>query len=647
MSATATTATAAPPNTKAKGPDTVQGKAFDRKLFGRVFEFTHPYRGIFWWAVALTFILSIVGVIRPIMLGWLVDVAANAYEQLFVIPAGSNWNARSIAWMAGSMRGIVGAGTGPLVWAITIVVIMLLIVETVVQYYQAYWTAWLGQAVTFDLRQKLYAKVLGFKLRYFDRTPVGTLVTRVISDIETIDDIFSQGLLMIMGDILKLLVVVVVMFVYNWKLALLSMVPIPLLLWSTNIFKNSIQKSFQDVRTQVARLNAFVQEHIQGMAIVQLFGREEQEYRKFQAINREHRKAHIRGVLAYSIFFPVVEILSAISIGFLVWWGVGDALAGIVTMGELIAYITFINMLYRPIRQLADRFNVLQMGMVGSDRVFKVLDTEATLTDTGTLSTEDLRGDIKFQNVWFTYDDDAATNTNEEVQADGAATNWVLKEISFEAKAGQMVALVGATGSGKSSTINILSRAYDFQRGEVLLDGTDVRRYALADLRKSIAVVLQDVFLFSDTVHNNITLGDPSISRADVIEAAKAVGAHDFIMRLPNGYDMDVHERGSILSMGQRQLIAFIRAAVNKPKVLVLDEATSSVDSMSEQLIQQATEKITRGRTSIVIAHRLSTIQKADRILVLDKGCIVEQGDHQALLAQNGPYRKLYDLQFR
>ncbi len=591
---------------------TAQGKAFDRKLFGRVFAFTQPYRGIFWWAVVLTFVLSIVGVVRPIMLGWLVDVAANTYDNLFVITEDSSWNARSIAWSADVVRSLIGPGTLTLVWVITVIVVVLLVVETVVQFYQAYWTAWLGQAVTFDLRQKLYAKVLGFKLRYFDRTPIGTLVTRVISDIETIDDIFSQGLLMIMGDILKLLVVVVVMFVYNWKLALLSMVPIPLLLWSTNIFKNSIQKSFQDVRTQVARLNAFVQEHIQGMAIVQLFGREQQEYAKFQAINKEHRAAHIRSVLAYSIFFPVVEILSAISLAFLVWWGVKDVLAGTTSVGDVFAYILFINMLYRPIRQLADRFNVLQMGMVGSERVFKVLDTEAVIVDEGTATTANLRGDIRFDGLWFAYEND----------------DHVLRDISFEVRAGEMVALVGATGSGKSSIINVLSRAYEFQKGSVQLDGRDIRDYRQADLRRSIGVVLQDVFLFSDTVHNNITLGDPAITREEVIEAAREVGAHEFIMRLPQGYDTEVRERGGILSTGQRQLIAFIRACVHRPKVLVLDEATSSVDSISEQLIQQATERITQGRTSIVIAHRLSTIQKADRILVLEKGRIIEQGDH-------------------
>ena len=576
------------------------GKAFDRRLFGRVFAFTKPYRLTFWVTFALTILLALLGVIRPLLMRDMIDEHA----------------------LTGDSSGLL---------TLTLWVVVLLLLETIAQFYQAYWTAWLGQAVTFDLRQKLYERIMSFKLRYFDRTPVGTLVTRVISDMETIDDIFSQGLLMIMGDILKLVVVVVVMFLVNWKLALLSMIPIPLLLWSTNIFKNSIQKSFQDVRTQVARLNAFVQEHIQGMSVVQMFGREAQEYRKFQAINREHRKAHIRSVLAYSIFFPVVEILSAISLSFLVWWGVKDVLEGVATVGDLFAFILFINMLFRPIRQLADRFNVLQMGMVGSERVFKVLDTEARIADIGTRNTTGIRGDITFDGLWFAYEEE----------------NYVLRDISFDVKAGTTVALVGATGSGKSSIINVLSRAYEFQKGRVLLDGCDIRDYELGALRRSIAVVLQDVFLFSDTVHNNITLNDPSISRQAVEDAARAVGAHEFIMRLPQGYDTPVRERGSVLSVGQRQLVAFIRACVHDPRVLVLDEATSSVDSTSEQLIQQATERITKGRTSIVIAHRLSTVQKADRILVVDKGRIIEQGDHQELLAQNGVYRNLYELQFR
>ena len=577
-----------------------KGKAFDRKLFARVMVFVKPYQRIFWLSLLLTIVLSGLGVVRPLIMGDMIDGYALTGDREGLIV----------------MMGVVAA---------------LLVIEAAVQFFQAYWTSWLGQSVTYDLRHALYKRIMGFRMRYFDRTPIGTLVTRVVSDIETIDDIFSQGLLLIMGDILKLVVVVVVMFVVNWKLALLSMVPIPILLWSTTIFKNSIQKSFQDVRTQVARLNAFVQEHIQGMSVVQLFGREQQEFEQFKAINQEHRAAHIRSVLAYSIFFPIVEILSAISLAALIYWGMGDVLEGVATFGALVAYIQFINMLFRPIRQLADRFNVLQMGMVSSERVFKVLDTDASIADTGTYGTKDLRGDLRFEKVSFAYDDE----------------HFVLKDISCEAKEGEMVALVGATGSGKSSIVNVLSRSYEFQQGRVLLDGIDIREYALPALRSSIAVVLQDVFLFSDSIHNNITLYDPAISREEVVEAAKAVGAHAFIERLPEGYDTDVRERGSMLSVGQRQLLAFIRAYVHKPRILVLDEATSSVDSMSEQLIQEATAKLTKGRTSIVIAHRLSTVQDADRILVIDAGRIIEQGNHQQLLALDGAYKKLFDLQFR
>ena len=576
-----------------------KGKAFDARLFSRVMAFVRPYRGLFWACFALTILLSAVGVVRPVLMGDMIDGPAAH----------------------GDRQGLV---------TLLLIVCALLVVETALGFTQAIWTARLGLNVTFDLRQKLYEKILSFKLRWFDRTPVGTLVTRVVSDIETVEDIFSQGLLMIMGDILKLVVVVIVMFAVNWKLALLSMTPIPVLLWATNIFKNSIAKSFQDVRTQVARLNAFTQEHIQGMAITQLFAREEREQERFTAINREHREAHIRGVLAYSIYFPVVEVLSAISLAFLIWWGMGDVLAGIATFGELVAYIQFINMLFRPIRQLADRFNTLQMGMVGSERIFKVLDTEESIADTGTRTTEALRGDIVFDGVTFGYDEAVP----------------VLHGVSFTAKAGEMIALVGATGSGKSSIVNVLGRTYEYQGGRVLLDGHDIREYRLDDLRRSVCTVPQDVFLFSDTVLNNITLNDPSITREQVTEAAKAVGAHAFIEALPQGYDTDTRERGSVLSTGQRQLLAFIRAAVHKPTVLVLDEATSSVDSLSEQLIQQATERITTGRTSIVIAHRLSTVQDADRILVVDKGRITEQGTHQELLAHGGAYKKLYDLQF-
>ncbi|MBS1936237.1 MAG: ABC transporter ATP-binding protein [Bacteroidetes bacterium] len=576
-----------------------KGKAFDTGLFRRVMQFVRPYRRLFWTTFALTILLSLLAVVRPVLMGVMVDdhAAKGDVQGLYILMA---------------------------------VLVALMALEAFVQFHQAYWTSWLGQTVTIDLRQALFAKITTFRMRYFDRTPIGTLVTRVVSDIETIEEIFSQGLLSIMGDLLKLVVVVVVMFVYNWELALWSLVPIPLLLWATRIFKNSIQRSFIDVRNQVAKLNAFVQEHIQGMAIVQLFGRERQEHEKFKQINRGHRAAHIRSVMAYSVFFPVVDVLSAVSIAILIWWGVGDVLQGVATFGELIAFLQFINMLYRPVRQLADRFNVLQMGMVGSERVFAVLDTEAGMEANGTRGTEGVKGDIAFRDLWLAY--------NEE--------EYVLKGITFQARAGEMIALVGATGSGKSSMVNVLSRAYEYQKGEVLLDGLNIREYRLGELRKSISVVLQDVFLFSDTVHNNITMNDDSIPREVVVEAAKAVGAHGFIMQLPQGYDTPVRERGAILSVGQRQLLAFIRAYVNAPKVLVLDEATSSVDSHSEQMIQRATEKITRGRTSIVIAHRLSTIQKADRILVVDAGRIVEQGTHQELLAMNGAYRRLYDLQF-
>ncbi|MBP6390991.1 MAG: ABC transporter ATP-binding protein [Flavobacteriales bacterium] len=586
-----------------------KGKAFDRKLFGRVMTFVRPHRTLFWATFALTILLAVVAVVRPLLMGDMIDKYA-----------------------------LTGDGKG-LLW-MTVLVMALLVVETVLSYYQAFWTSWLGQVVSYELRTRLYAHVVRFKLRFFDRTPIGTLVTRVISDIETIEDIFSQGLLSILGDILKLVVVVIVMFAVNWKLALLSMAPIPLLLWGTNIFKNSIQKSFEDVRTYVARLNAFVQEHIQGMAIVQAFGREEQEYKKFQAINREHRAAHIRSVLAYSIFFPFVEILAALSLAFLVWWGVRDVMSGVATFGDILAYILFINMLYRPIRQLADRFNILQMGMVGSERVFGLLDTEARITDQGSRTVQGVRGDIDLKDLWFAYEE-----LKDVKDRDNA--HWVLKGIDLQVPAGTTVALVGATGSGKSSIINVLSRAYEFQNGTVRVDGVDIRDYALDELRRCISVVLQDVFLFSGTVHDNITLHDPSITMEQVVDAAQRVGAHDFIMRLPKGYDTDVRERGGVLSVGQRQLLSFIRAMVHHPSILVLDEATSSVDSASEQLIQVATARMTKGRTSIVIAHRLSTIQNADRIVVLDKGRIIEQGDHQELLALNGAYRKLYDLQFR
>lgn len=568
-------------------------------LFGRVMTFARPYMRIFYLALFLTILLAALGVARPWLIGKAIDV--------YVI----NDDPQGLLYL-------------------TLLVIGILLLEAVAQFYQTYYSNWIGQSVTIDLRSKVFSHVTGFNLKYFDKTAVGTVVTRCISDIETISDIFSQGLLNILGELLKLIVVVAVMFAISWQLTLYSLVPIPFLIVVMVVFKNAIKKAFQQVRTQVQRLNAFVQEHITGMSVVQVFNREAEEKAKFSEINRSHRKAHIRSVWAYSIFFPVVEILSAVSLALLVWWGVGGALEDKVTRGELVAFILFIYMLYRPIRQLADRFNVLQMGMVGSERVFKLLDVKDRIEDTGDVR-EGIRGNIVFDGVWFAYEGE----------------EWVLKDLSFEVKKGETVAFVGATGAGKSSVINLINRFYEFQKGDILIDGRSIRDYDLSYLRSQVAVVLQDVFLFSESVRNNATLSNPSISEAEVRSAAEAVGAADFIEKLPGKYDYNVRERGSMLSVGQRQLISFIRAYVYKPNILILDEATSSVDTESEMLIQHAIDKLTENRTSIVIAHRLSTIQKADKIIVMDKGRITEQGSHAELLEKGGTYKGLFDLQFR
>ena len=577
----------------------VTGSAFDLGLFKRILKYVLPYKGVFYLTSFLTFVLAALAPIRPIIIQYTLDKSIITPNK-------------------------------ELLFNLTILMVVILIIETLVQFYQTYLANWLGQTVIKDIRMKVYKTISSFKLKYFEKTAIGTLVTRTISDIETIAEIFSDGVLIIFGDLLKLVVVIGVMFYTDWKLALFSLSSIPILIVATNMFKNYIKLAFQDVRTQVARLNAFVQEHITGMNIVQIFNREEEELEKFKAINEKHKQAHIKTVLANSIFFPVVEILSALSLALLVWWGSSEVLAGTVTFGGLVAFILYIYMLFRPIRQLADRFNVLQMGMVASERVFNVLDTEAHIENNGSVSAEKIKGDIKFDDVWFGYKED----------------DFVLKCISLEAKQGETIALVGSTGAGKTSVINLLSRFYEFQKGEIFIDNQNLRDFELGSLRKNIGVVLQDVFLFSDTIFNNITLNDPNISLEEVIEAAKIVGAHDFIMKLPDNYHYSVGERGSVLSVGQRQLLAFIRAYVYNPKILVLDEATSSVDTESEELIQNAIEKLTAGRTSIVIAHRLATIQKASTIMVMSKGKIVERGNHQELLKQNGQYKKLYELQF-
>ena len=539
----------------------------------------------------------------------------------------------------------------------TLVMVGILLFETLLQFLNEYLAGWLGQTIIRDMRTKLFNHINQFHLQYFDKTPIGTLVTRVVSDMEAISDIFSEGLLVILGDMLKLIVIISVMFFTNWKLALISLSIFPLLMISANVFKNGVNKSFNEVRTQIARLNAFVQEHITGMSVVQIFNREEEEMKKFIKINAQHRDANIRSIWYYSVFFPFIEILASVSIGLIVWWGGRGIFSSEFSVGQLVAFIMYINMLFRPIRMIADRFNTLQMGIVASERVFRVMDTQSPTPALPVReganqhqvlpNGEDLGGALEFKNVWFAYSDE----------------NYVLKNISFEVKRGETVALVGATGAGKSSIASLLNRFYEYNKGEILIDGINIRAYELNSLRRNIGIVLQDVFLYSDTIANNITFGQSSVAtnnkqlstdtyplstihypltRQKVIEAAQIIGAHDFIMRMPGNYDYNVMERGATLSVGQRQLISFIRAYLYNPKILILDEATSSIDTESEMLIQRATEIVMKDRTCIVIAHRLATIQRADKIIVLEKGEIIESGTHQELLALNRRYRKLY-----
>jgi ATP-binding cassette, subfamily B, multidrug efflux pump len=624
----------------------VSGKAVDFVILKRIFTYVKPYRGIFVTAVCTTISLSLLGIIRPYMVKHMIDTHI----------AGSN------VMMLGYM---------------TIALVAVLILEALVQFGDSFLTNKLGQNILKDMRIQLYKHILNLRLKYYDNTPIGTLVTRAVSDMEVIGDIFSEGLIVITGDILKLVAILFVMLYLDYQLTLICLISIPFLLLATYLFKRSVSASFQEVRTQVARLNAFVQEHITGMNIVQIFNREQAEFEKFDAINKKHRDANIRSIMAYSIFFPVVEILSSVSVGLLIWWGGKELLAEETTKGDLVAFIMFLNMMFRPIRQLADRFNTLQMGMVSSERVFKVLDTEEFISTDGTKTAVHISGAIEFKDVWFAYLSDEtsvklglsdetsvksglSTVASAQVGSSVVAlaktegpptaidtTPWILKGISFSVEKGQTIALVGATGAGKSSIINLLNRFYEYNKGTISIDGTNIRDYELSSLRKNIGVVLQDVFLFSDTLANNITLNNPAITREQIITAAKIVGAHDFISALPNGYDYNAMERGGMLSVGQRQLISFIRAYVYDPKILILDEATSSIDTVSEKLIQHATEILTKGRTSIIIAHRLATIQKADKIIVMDKGQIVEMGNHQELLKMNGQYKRLFDLQFK
>ena len=578
----------------------ITGKAFDYSLFKRVMIYVKPYNRIFYTTAFLTIVLALISLVRPLLIQITIDdyIKELDDEGLFYM---------------------------------TILLIGFLVLESVLQYFFTLLGNLLGQNVIRDLRNITFKKVLGFKLKHFDNTPIGQLITRTVTDIERIAEMFSGGILLIISDLLKIFAVLFCMLYINWDLTLIALIPIPLLIIATLIFKKIIKKAYQEIAEQAGRLNTFVQEHITGIAIIQLFNREEIETEAFAAINKKHRTAHIKTVWAYSIFFPVVEILSASSLALLVWYGLGEVAQNLASAGEIFSFTLFIHMLYRPIRQLAERFNTLQMGMVSSQRVFTVLDTTANISNNGTKTTLNLKGNIKFKDVSFAYNDE----------------DWVLKNISFKINKGQNLAIVGATGAGKSSIINLLGRYYEINKGSIFIDDTNINELELENLRQYMSIVLQDVFLFSDSILNNITLYNKEITEQQVIAAAKKVGAHQFISKLPGGYNYDVKERGAMLSVGQRQLISFIRAYVHNPQILILDEATSSIDSESEELIKHATSVLTQNRTSIIVAHRLSTIKNADKILVIDKGEIVEEGSHSQLIQIEGYYKKLYDYQFK
>jgi ATP-binding cassette, subfamily B, multidrug efflux pump len=572
-----------------------QKKIFDFSLLRKVFRFAKPYKKKLYISVMLCIVLAVLSPLRPFLIQYTVNH--------FIADKNMQW----------------------LIW-ITIIQISMLLVETGLRFYFGYITSWLGQSVVKDMRVSVYRKIISLNLSQYDKTPIGTLTTRTINDIEAVNDIFSDGLIPLIADFLSIVSILGFMFSVDWRLTLISLAPFPVLILATYIFKESVNKSFIRVRNAVANLNAFVQEHITGMSVVQAFAAEEREFNKFKQINKEHRNANIKAILAYSLFFPIVEIVLAVSIGLLVWWGANYAF----NAGVIISFIMFLNLLFRPLRVIADKFNTLQMGMVASERVFKVLENEDYIKETGTYKKEPIKGAVEFDKVWFAYDD----------------KHYVLKDISFSVEPGQTLAIVGHTGSGKTSTISLLNRLYHIQKGAIKIDGVNIEEYDTNFLRSKIAVVLQDVFLFSGSVYDNITLHDTHIKQEQIEEAAKLIGVHDFIMSLPGNYHYKVLERGATLSLGQRQVLSFIRALLYNPSILILDEATSSVDTSTEIMIQHAIDKLIKGRTSIIIAHRLSTIRKADKIIVLDKGEIIETGTHQELLAKKGFYYQLHQMQF-
>ena len=579
---------------------TVSGNIIDFKVLKRLFVFAKPYTRQFWFLVLLTSGVATLGPLRPLIIKMTIDnQVAN-----------------------GDYPGLV---------QMILLLVGLLVLSAIVQYYHTYLSGWLGQHIIRDIRVKLFQHLQKLRLKFFDNTPIGRLVTRNISDIETLAEVFSEGVAAMIADMLQIIVILSIMLYMDWRLTLISLSTLPILIYATYIFKEKIKVSFNEVRTAVSNLNTDVQEHVSGMSIVQIFNSEKREFDKFKEINEEHKKANIRSVMYYSVYFPVAEVIQAAGIGMVVWFGAGQVIQERIEMGVLIAFIMYIQMFFRPIRMIADRFNTLQMGIVSSNRVLNLLDNKDHIPDEGTHQAERLQGDVKFDKVWFAYTDE----------------NYVLKDISFEVRKGQTLALVGATGAGKSSIINLLNRFYEIQRGDITVDGINIKDYDLTNLRSRIAVVMQDVFLFSDTIYNNITLKNPEISKDKVIQAAELVGARKFIEKLPGGFDYNVMERGATLSVGQRQLISFVRAMVYEPDIIVLDEATSSVDTETEELIQNAIEQLMKGRTSIVIAHRLSTIQNADQILVLDQGEIKESGTHEHLLAKNGLYSQLHQMQYK
>lgn len=581
---------------------TVTGKAFDRSLIRRLLSYVRPYRLQFAGALFFTVTLAILAPVRP----FLVQKALDGFV---------------------AFRDVVGLRN------IVLAIFGILALESIIMYRNTYLTNWLGQSVIRDMRKQVFDHILSLRLSFFDRTPIGTLQTRTINDVETLNDVFSSGLVRILGDLLQLTAILVVMILLNWKLTLITLTTLPLMIIATIIFKNKVKGSFTRVRKAVSDMNAFLQEHITGMPIVHIFNREEEEAKRFDEVNTKLKKANLNSVLYYSIYFPVMEIIVALSIGLLVWYGAGNVLEGEVTGGQLVAFIMYTQMFFRPLRQLADQFNTLQLGMVSAERIFKILDTREFIPDEGEETTFPKQEDgisITFENVWFAY----------------VKEDWVLKDVSFHLKAGEKLALVGSTGSGKTTIINLITRFYDIQKGRILINGKDIRDYELDALRSLCGIVLQDVFLFSGSVHDNITLNNPTIPRDHVVESAKRVGADKFITRLPEGYDYNVRERGATLSLGQRQLIAFARVMTYDPQVLVLDEATANIDTESEEVIQHAVETVMAGRTSIIIAHRLSTIQKADKIMVLSKGEVIEEGSHEELLQLGGAYFGLHQMQF-